>query len=143
MEQGNDIRRANAALIEHFWQALTRGRRDELEAVFAEDATWHFPPLYRATRGIEDARGRDEVVAVFTSTPDRFYRRGTPRLERQFMLVDEAHAAIQFEMRATTIHGGDYFNRYVFSFRIAGGRIAEGWEHLDSAYFDWQMQRTS
>lgn len=141
MERSDGLREANAALIERFWAALTRGRRDELESLFAEGAVWHFPPVYSETQGIEDARGRGAIADVFTRAPAQFYRRGTPRLERQLTVADESHAAIQFEMRGQTVHGDDYYNRYVFTFRIADGRIAEGWEHLDSAYFDLQMRR--
>jgi ketosteroid isomerase-like protein len=140
MEGVDDLPKAHGALMERFWRALTRGDREGLASLFTEDAVWHFPPFYRRKQGVEDARGRSEITDVFTRTPAQFYQQGTLRMERQFLVADEAHAAIQFEMHCKTVKGDDYQNRYVFTFRILDGRIAEGWEHLDSAYFNLQMR---
>ena len=76
------------------------------------------------------------MVDLFTRSPGRFYRPQTVRLERHFLVADERFGAIQFVNRAKTVDGKDYENLYVFTFRLEAGRIAEGWEHLDSAWFN-------
>ena len=42
--------------------------------------------------------------------------------------------AVWFTMSAVTTNGADYTNDYHLLFRCEDGRIAEVWEHLDTAY---------
>ena len=123
-------------LLEGFWKALTRGDRTGLAAAFAADGVWHIPPYYTRLSGEADARGRDAVVKLLTGDPARFYQVRTVQLDRIFLIADEQFGAIQFINRAKTVKDADYDNLYVFTFRFDAGRIAEGWEHLDSAWFN-------
>jgi ketosteroid isomerase-like protein len=123
-------------LLEQFWKGLTRGDRQSLGAVFADDAVWHIPPYYIRLSGDADARGRDAVVKLFLDHSADFYQPQTVRLERIFLIADEQFGAIQFINRCKTVKNADYDNIYVFAFRFADGRVAEGWEHLDSAWFN-------
>jgi ketosteroid isomerase-like protein len=126
----------NKELLERFWKALTGGDREGLGAAFAEDAVWHVPPYYIRLSGEEDARGRDAVVKLFTQHSADFYQLRTMRMERIFLIADEQFGAIQFTNRAKTVKDKDYDNIYVFAFRFDAGLIVEGWEHLDSAWFN-------
>ena len=44
-------------------------------------------------------------------------------------------------MEGRTASGNDYLNQYVFVYRLVDGRIAEVWEHLDTAYVFARMAR--
>lgn len=121
-------------LIGSFFKALRRGDHDGLRSVFSADAQWHVP----RSGGIEDPRGVDNVIELLTGAPQEFYRPETASFEFNFMIVENNHAAVQFRMKCTTARGTDYDNLYVFAFQFADGRIVEGWEHTDTAY--WQAK---
>jgi ketosteroid isomerase-like protein len=42
--------------------------------------------------------------------------------------------AVHARAQGTTLADRDYNNEYHFLFRMVNGRIAEGWEFLDTAY---------
>ncbi len=131
MQNDNRVDR-NRAAVEQFLRALRRGDREELSDCLQADAVWNIP----RSGGRPSPRGAEEIVALLTEAPGDFYRPETIRMEPDFLVVDEKHAALQFRMRCTTASGLPYDNIYVFSFRFVDGRIAEGWEHTDTAY--WQ-----
>ena len=41
---------------------------------------------------------------------------------------------VHAHMQGRTASGKDYLNQYHFLYRLDGGRIAEVWEHVDTAY---------
>ncbi|MFN8625958.1 MAG: nuclear transport factor 2 family protein [Candidatus Binatia bacterium] len=123
-------------LLEQFWKGLTRGDRKVLAATLADDVVWHVPPYYVRLREDHDAHGRDELVKLFLDHSADFYQPRTVRLQRIFLIADEQFGALQFINSCKTVANADYDNIYVFAFRFAAGRIAEGWEHLDSAWFN-------
>jgi ketosteroid isomerase-like protein len=122
----------NRNLIDHFFKALRRGDVPGLRSVFSRDAVWHVPQ----SGGIDDRHGVDAIVELLTGAPFEFYRPETARFHVEFLVADDQHGALQFRMTCTTARDTAYDNRYVFAYRFADGRIAEGWEHTDTAY--WQ-----
>ena len=131
MESDRRVER-NREVVEGFFGAMRRGDANGLRAALQPDAVWNIPQ----SGGWPSPRGADEIIALLTGAPGDFYRPETIRFERGFLVVDENHAALQFRMHCTTAGGSPYDNVYVFSFRLTDGRIAEGWEHTDTAY--WQ-----
>lgn len=132
----DDVVEQHKQLLEEFWKGLTRGDREALGATLADDVVWHIPPYYVRLRGECDARGRADLVRLFLDHSADFYQPRTVRLQRIFLIADEQFGAIQFINRCKTVTNVDYDNLYVFAFRFDAGRIAEGWEHLDSAWFN-------
>ena len=122
----------NREVIQGFFEAMRTADADGLRAALQPDAVWNIPQ----SGGVPTPRGADEIIALLTGAPRDFYRLETIHFEPGFLVVDEEHAALQIRMRCTTASGLPYDNLYVFSFRLADGRIAEGWEHTDTAY--WQ-----
>jgi ketosteroid isomerase-like protein len=131
MTAPTDIER-NTAAVGSFFKALKSGNAEGLRAILLPDAVWNVPK----SGGIDSPRGADAVVALLTGAPHDFYRPETARFEMGFLVADAKSAALQFRMRCTTARDTPYDNLYVFTFRFDDGRIAEGWEHTDTAY--WQ-----
>ena len=131
MEADRRVER-NRKVVEEFFEAMRRGDANGLHAALQPDAEWNIPQ----SSGLPSPKGAEEIVALLTGAPGEFYRQETIRFEPGFLVVDEDHAALQFRMRCTTAGGSPYDNIYAFSFRLSDGRIAEGWEHTDTAY--WQ-----
>jgi ketosteroid isomerase-like protein len=52
----------------------------------------------------------------------------------EHVLEDDDMVAVHATARGTTSIGHEYENEYHFLFRLEGGRIAEGWEFLGTAY---------
>jgi ketosteroid isomerase-like protein len=121
----------NRATVDEFFRALRRGDKGGLRAVFEPDAVWNVPQYERTP----SPRGAEDIIALLTGAPLEYYRPETASFEFAFLVVDEHHAAVQFRMRCTTSRNTPYDNLYAFTFRFVDGRIAEGWEHTDTAYW--------
>jgi ketosteroid isomerase-like protein len=121
----------NGKLVAKFFKALQRGDRAQLLELFQQEAVWNTPP----SSELKTAYGAETISAMLTGAPQDFYKPETARIEHDFAIVDAKHAAVQFRMRCVTSRDTPYDNRYVFTFRFVDGRIAEGWEHLDMAYW--------
>lgn len=106
-----------------------------MEACFQPHACWHFPQSFHGRPHQEPATAKG-IVALLTGATDGFYDPSTIRSTPDFVVVDENCAAYQFRMACTAANGKAYDNQYVFSFRFEDGLIVEGWEHLDSLYFE-------
>jgi len=125
----------NQATLNHYFKAMASRDKDALKACFADNAQWHFPQTFHG-RPHQEASNADEIVVLLTGALSDFYQPETLRSTPHFVIVDEEHAAYQFRMRCTAANGKPYDNLYVFTFRFKDGLIAEGWEHLDSLYFE-------
>ena len=125
----------NQATLNRFFQAMASNDTDAMESCFATDACWHFPQSFHG-RPHQEPRSATAIVALLTGATDAFYDPATIRSTPQFVVVDEHCAAYQFRMACTAANGKPYDNQYVFSFRFEDGLIVEGWEHLDSLYFE-------
>ena len=136
MEPHRRIER-NREVVAGFFEAMRAGDPEGLRAALRPDAVWHIP----RSGGLSSPRGAEEIIALLTGAPGDFYLLETIRFERGFLVADEHHAALQFRMRCMTAGGLPYDNLYVFGFRLAEGRIAEGWEHTDTAYWQRTLRR--
>ena len=125
----------NQATLNNFFKAMGKGDKAAMQACFTDDACWRIPQSFRGNPH-EDPTSAKAVVDLLTGATSDFYRPETIRSTPLFVVVDEQHACYQFRMACTAANGKAYDNLYVFSFRFEDGLIAEGWEHLDTLYFE-------
>ena len=52
----------------------------------------------------------------------------------EWFVAEGDHVAVHAHMQGRTASGNNYLNYYHFLYRLNGGRIAEVWEHVDTAY---------
>ena len=98
----------------------------------ADDVTWWAPQSTEARGLARPVKGREQVIALLMT---RGLFKPDGRTWSIHHLVAEGDVvAAHATMRAETVNGHPYENQYVFMFRIQQGRIAEVWEHLDTAH---------
>jgi ketosteroid isomerase-like protein len=125
----------NRQLIEEHFAAKGRLDRSVLETEFTEDARW-WPPVSGAQRGlaVRPVEGGPKLAEMLTTLSLRLYapeRSWTIEL----LTADEHAGAAQVRLSTSLATSGDvYENVYVYFFRFRDGKIAEVWEHLDTAY---------
>jgi ketosteroid isomerase-like protein len=125
----------NRQLIEEHFAAKGRLDRAVLETEFTEDARW-WPPVSGAQRGlaVRPVEGGPKLAEMLTTLSLRLYapeRSWTIEL----LAADEHAGAAQVRLSTRLATSGDaYENVYVYFFRFQDGKIAEVWEHLDTAY---------
>ncbi len=98
---------------------------------FTDDVVWHLPESVsvRAAMG-PDLHGA-EVIALFGGSHQHYAER-TWVIDH---LIGEGDmVTLHGTMDGMTVSGNRYHNSYHFLFRLVDGRIAEGWEFLDTAY---------
>src|SRR5258708_4087110 len=126
---------SNRRLIEDHFAAKDRLDRAVLEAQFTADAKW-WPPLSGAQRGLaaRPAEGGQKLAEMLTTLSLHLY--APVRSWTIELLTADKHAgAAQVRLSTTLASSGEpYDNVYVYFFRFADGKIAEVWEHLDTAY---------
>ena len=125
----------NQATLNRFFASMASGDAAAMRACFKEDAKWHFPKTFHGRPHQEpvDAEG---IVNLLLGGSSAFYKSETIEATPHFVVVDEQHAAYQFRMQCTAANSKAYDNLYVFSFKSEDALIVEGWEHLDSLYFE-------
>jgi ketosteroid isomerase-like protein len=125
----------NRQLLKDHFAAKGRLDRAALEAQFTADARW-WPPVSGAQRGlaVRPVEGGQKLAEMLTELSLRLYapeRSWTIEL----LVADEEAGAAQVRLSTSlTASGEPYDNLYVYFFRFANGKIAEVWEHLDTAY---------
>jgi len=126
---------ANQQLITDHFTAKARLDRGALEAGLTENATW-WAPVSGARRGLAErpAVGRTKLAEMMTTLSLKLYA-----AERSWtiehVVADEHMGAVQVRLSARLATSGEpYENVYVYFFRFQDGRIAEIWEHVDTAY---------
>jgi ketosteroid isomerase-like protein len=125
----------NQQLIREHFAAKDELDRAALEATFTTDARY-WPPLSGEQRGlaVRPIVGGATLAETLTALSLKLYAR-----ERswtiEFLLADENIGAAQVHLSTRLAASGDpYENVYVYFFRFQDGKIAEMWEHLDTAY---------
>lgn len=122
-------RKARAATL---LTAIAERRRELAEPLLTEDVTWWVPQSAGA-RGIErPLRGRQAVLDLCCG--ESRYRVGTMHWDPHQLLHDDDTVVVHCTLRALTKGGVSYENHYALVYRFVGDRIAEAWEHTDTAY---------
>ena len=136
----------NQQLIREHFAAKDRLDRAALEAQFTADAKW-WPPLSGAQRGLAErpiVGGLTLAEMMATLSLKLYERERSWKIE--FLVADEHLGAAQVQLSTRLATSGEpYENVYVYFFRFEQGKIAELWEHLDTAYafalFDRALSR--
>jgi len=118
----------NKQIIENMFAEMGKGNLEIFLDTMADDAQWtiigstKFSGTYRGKQQILEnllSPLAMEVDGGFDLTPDNF-------------LADGDHVVIQAHGQAMTKTGNAYNNTYCLVYRLAGGKIQEGTEYLDT-----------
>jgi ketosteroid isomerase-like protein len=136
----------NQQLIREHFAAKDKLDRAALEAGFTADARW-WPPVSGAQRGlaVRPIVGGPTLAEMMTTLSLKLYARERS-WKIEFLVADENVGAAQVQLSTRLATSGEpYDNVYVYFFRFQDGKIAEIWEHLDTAYafalFDRELSR--
>ena len=116
-----------------FLDSINRGDRAQLRKLLADDVLWVVPksavPPYAGQH-----RGAEQVIDLMLSAVMSSFDANGVRHEISLALAEDDWVMLETVMRATHVDGRPYENEYVFLLRLAGDRIAEIREHVDTAY---------
>lgn len=112
--------------VRSFFEALSAGAFERLEGRLAEDVALEFPGQRFGGR----FEGRRRVM-VFLRQNQRLFRGGL-RFHVHWAGVAGDRAVAQWTNEGTTRDGRAYTNRGVTIFRIAGGKVVEIQDYLDT-----------
>jgi ketosteroid isomerase-like protein len=136
----------NQQLIREHFAAKDRLDRAALEAQFTANAKW-WPPPSGAQRGLAERPivGGPTLAEMMATLSLKLYERERS-WKIEFLVADEDLGAAQVQLSTRLASSGEpYENLYVYFFRFQEGKIAEIWEHLDTAYafalFDRALSR--
>ena len=123
---------SNRALARAFFDAVCRGDRAGLLALFHEDLRWRVPkgaiPPYGGLH-----RGAERVVELMLGAVGAAFVPGSQRFEVGLLLAEGDVVVAEARMTARRPGGApDYDNEYVFVFEMRGAKIAEIREHVDT-----------
>jgi ketosteroid isomerase-like protein len=129
---GDAGRERNKQVVLDQIAAMERGDVVAQAALMTDDVTWWVPQSAHTQAHIpRPLRGRDAVAKLLAGAPALFSEM-TWTVDRA--IAEDDHVAVLAHMEGRTASGNDYLNQYVFAYRLVDGRIAEVWEHLDTAY---------
>jgi ketosteroid isomerase-like protein len=133
--------------VRAFFRAVSHARPADLRELVTEDLTWWIPQSSAdksaarigTAKGERSVQGWDAISRMLFGSGFYRDRRSSPEYDPMAydfhqILVDGDHAVSHHTMKTVTAAGLDYQNEFVFVFRFRGGRIAEVWEHLDTAH---------
>jgi ketosteroid isomerase-like protein len=92
---------------------------------------WHLPSSVSARLASGPDLHGGEVVARFGGSV-QVYAERTWTIDH--VIGEDDMVALHCTMDGSTVSGNRYHNSYHFLFRLEDGKIAEGWEFLDTAY---------
>ena len=125
IERNKQVVRDQIAAMER----LDAGAQGDL---MTDDVTWWVPQSAVDASGLaRPLSGKKEVVGLLGGA-DAFFTEMHWTIDH--VVAEGDHVAVHAHMQGRTASGKDYLNYYHFLYRLDGGRIAEVWEHVDTAY---------
>lgn len=118
-------------LIERYYAALTKGDRETVASLVADDCVW-LPP---ATAEVEPVTNGPAIVAELTGgVVKKTFDLSKPfNLEVRSMIVDGEQAVVQQRLTATAkATGADYDNQYCWVYTCRDGKIVHMEEYADT-----------
>ena len=118
----------NRRIITAIFAELEHGNPRPFADALADDVRWITPGSSTWSRTFE---GKAAVIDGLLG-PVRAQLVERVRLTVRRILADEDHVVVEAKGRATTKTGKPYNNEYCFLYRLAGGKIIEVTEYLDT-----------
>jgi hypothetical protein len=123
---------ANRAVVRAYFDAVGRGDRAALLALFRPDARWRVPKGAIAPYGGLHV-GAEKIVDLMLGAVGAAFVPGTQRVAVRLMLAEGDVVVAETRMTARRPNGApDYDNEYVFVFELVDGKIADLREHVDT-----------
>ena len=126
----------NAQLIRDHFAAKEQFDRATIEGQLTPDAIW-WVPVSGAQRGIatRPIEGGPTIADILTSTLSLKLYAKERSWAVEYVVADDEVGAAQVKLTTTLATSGiPYENTYAYIFRFVDGKIAEIYEHLDTAY---------
>ncbi|MFE1442317.1 nuclear transport factor 2 family protein [Streptomyces sp. NPDC058739] len=128
---GTVPRRSGPQVVREFYRALQAKDADAFEELWTADAVYRVPVTPAGVPG--EFAGRDAIVAALRGFFALF---GDTRVAwHAEPMGDPAKVLATWTLEIELLSGGTYRNRGVSVFRLAGDRIAEFTEYVDTAAF--------
>jgi uncharacterized protein len=127
---------SNAQLIRDHFAAKARFDRATILDQLTPDAKW-WVPVSGAQRGIatRPIESGQTIADILTSTLSTQLYSKERTWTVEYVVADDEVGAAQVHLSTTLAASGTpYDNTYAYIFRFIDGKIAEIWEHLDTAY---------
>jgi ketosteroid isomerase-like protein len=133
-----DTGRTPAELVNALLVAMADYDADALAPLLHDDIVWWSPASASRKGAPRPINGRDDVVRIFCGGLG-LYRAGTITWQVDQLIVDTSdptvtRVAAVFSRRSLTAAGHPYENQYCFVLLVRDGRVAEGWEFVDTAH---------
>jgi hypothetical protein len=124
----------NKAAVRAYFDAVGRGDRAALLALFRLDLRWRVPKGAVAPyAGVH--RGAEHVADLMLGAVGAAFGPGTQRVEVGLLLAEGDVVIAETRMTAKRPNGAaDYDNDYLFVFELADEKIAEICEHVDTRF---------
>jgi ketosteroid isomerase-like protein len=101
-------------------------------ALMTDDVKWWVPPSSVDVANIPRPLEGKQAVTSMLGGAGAWYSELHWTVDR--LIAEDDHVAAAAYMRGVTASGNDYQSPYAFVYRIVDGKIAEVWEHADTAY---------
>lgn len=137
----------NKETVKAFFGSIANAEPDVLGTLVTDDITWWIPQSAAArnadrihsTPDERAVHGKSSVTTMLYQSGFYRDRRSSPEYEpqqydRHHLIAEDDMVVSHHTLRTVTADGLDYENQYVFVFRFDGDKVAEVWEHLDTAY---------
>ena len=144
---GSSSAEATQNAVRAFFTAVSHAQPADLRQLVTADPTWWIPrssadrsaARIGTSTGERAVHGWDSISRMLYGSGFYRDRRSSPEYDPMAydfhqILVDGDFAVSHHTMKTVTSAGHDYQNEFVFVFRFEDGRIAEVWEHLDTAH---------
>ena len=112
--------------------AMERLDAETQGALMTDDVKWWVPQSAVEASGLARPLSGKKAVVELLGGADAFFTDMRWTIDQ--VVAEDDHVAVHAHMQGRTASGKDYLNYYHFLYRLSGGRIAEVWEHVDTAY---------
>jgi ketosteroid isomerase-like protein len=131
MTSASDLE-TNKQVVRDQLAAMDRVDIDAQAALMADDVQYWVPQSATQVGGLPRPLVGKEAVLGLLANAKAYFSETNITIDQ--IVAEGDYVAVHSHMEGRTASGNDYLNQYHWLFRLDGGRIAEIWEHLDTAY---------
>lgn len=132
MGTGTSDIEANKRVVREQMAAMERMDAEAQGVLMTEDVQWWVPQSAVESSGLARPLAGKEAVVGLLGGAEAFFSEMHWTIDH--VVAEGDHVAVHAHMQGRTASGNDYLNYYHFLYRLKDGRIAEVWEHVDTAY---------